>query len=140
MFVTCNISENGSSHKCCMIFVDEHARVYQNWTEFKTHNEYPPGYLVTPAVGVYKTVDVVDSNNLNRVLLDIFPTPSSKKSSKLAAKAGMFNKLIRIIMLFKYLNCIVVDKISTVGGLAAAGVCIQSKIYNLLFQHTLTIL
>lgn len=71
-----------------MIFVDEHARVYQNWTDFKTHNEYPPGYLVAPTLGIYNSVDVIDSNDLNRVLLDVFPSPSSKSSSKLAAKAG----------------------------------------------------
>lgn len=104
-FLTClslwNITENGSSHKCCSIFVDEYARVYQNWTEFKTHNEYPPGYLVAPALGVYNTVDVIDSNNLNRVLLDIFPSPSTKKSSKLAAKAGRFNESIRFEFLLK---------------------------------------
>lgn len=72
-----------------MIFVDEHARVYQNWEEFKVNNDYPPGYIVAPTFGVYNTNGNIDSDSFNRVLLDVFPSSCVTTASKLAATAGM---------------------------------------------------
>lgn len=71
-----------------MIFVDEHARVYQNWEEFKANNEYPPGYIVAPTSGVYNTNGDHDSVDFNRVQLEVFPSSCVTTSSKLVAKAG----------------------------------------------------
>lgn len=71
-----------------MIFVDEHARVYQNWEEFKVNNDYTPGYLVAPLFGIYNTNGDIDSDNFNRVQLEVFPSSCVTTSSKLAATAG----------------------------------------------------
>lgn len=73
-----------------MIFVDEHARVYQNWEEFKSNNDYPPGYLVAPILGVYNTNGDIDSDNFNRVQLEVFPSSCVTTASKLAATAGTY--------------------------------------------------
>ncbi|KAG4071418.1 hypothetical protein HA402_011572 [Bradysia odoriphaga] len=97
--------KNGESHGCCMIFVDEHARVYQNWEEFKMNNDYTPGYIVAPSLGVYNTNGDIDSDNFNRVQLEVFPSSCVTTASKLAATA---------------------DTVSTVGGLAATGITIAS--------------
>lgn len=72
-----------------MIFVDEYGRVYQNWEEFKTNNEYPTGYIVAPTNGVYNTNADIDSINFNRVQLEVFPSVCVTTASKLAATAGM---------------------------------------------------
>lgn len=72
-----------------MIFVDEHARVYQNWDEFKANNEYPPGYLVAPTLGIYNTNGDIDSDHFNRVLLDVFRSSCITTASKLASTVGM---------------------------------------------------
>lgn len=87
-FLSFTFKENGGSHGCCMIFVDEQARVYQNWEEFKVNNDYPPGYLVAPTGGVYNTNGDIDSVNFNRVLLEVFPSSCATTASKIAATAG----------------------------------------------------
>lgn len=72
-----------------MIFVDEHARVYQSWEEYKVNNDYPAGYLVAPTLGIYNTNGDIDSDNFNRVQLEVFPSSCVTTGSKLAATAGM---------------------------------------------------
>lgn len=88
------LPENGESHGCCMIFVDEHARVYQNWEEFKVNNDYPAGYIVAPSFGIYNTNGDIDSDNFNRVQLEVFPSSCVTTASKLAATAGKCRKCV----------------------------------------------
>lgn len=49
-----------------MIFVDEMARVYQNWTDFKLNNQYGQCVIVAPHMGIYNT------DEQRTVLLDTF--------------------------------------------------------------------
>lgn len=52
-----------------MIFVDENARVYQNWTEYKYNNNLPPGLAVAPVNGIY------NANPPDLVNVEVFETP-----------------------------------------------------------------
>ncbi|XP_030385152.1 uncharacterized protein LOC115632232 isoform X2 [Scaptodrosophila lebanonensis] len=47
------VGVDSSSSNCCMIFVDENGRVYQNWQSYVEDNELPPGVMVAPENGVY---------------------------------------------------------------------------------------
>lgn len=49
-----------------MIFVDEMARVYQNWSDFQLNNQYDKCVIVAPHMGIYNTDDE------GKVLLDTF--------------------------------------------------------------------
>lgn len=53
IFRTRRCQNSNSSNGCCMIFIDEQARVYQNWNDFVENNELPPGTMVAPARGCY---------------------------------------------------------------------------------------
>lgn len=39
--------------KCCAIFVDETARVYNSWLQFRTDNRFEDGLVVAPFNGIY---------------------------------------------------------------------------------------
>jgi len=51
-----------------MIFVDEHARVYQNWNEYKNNNSLPKSYVFSPQNGIYNNDDNNDVYN-NKIFL-----------------------------------------------------------------------
>lgn len=57
------IGDNGAN--CCALFVDESARVYMNWTDFRSDNVYDDGLVVAPFNGIYNVSD-------NRVKLEFF--------------------------------------------------------------------
>lgn len=52
--------------KCCALFVDEFARVYGNWKDFRDNNKYEDSLVVTPKFGIY------NGSADDCVLLDIF--------------------------------------------------------------------
>lgn len=56
-FVFFVLVEKGENRDCCMIFVDEMSRVYQNWKDFQSNNEYGEGIIVAPKLGIYSTDD-----------------------------------------------------------------------------------
>uniref|UniRef100_A0A1I8NXR2 DUF4781 domain-containing protein n=1 Tax=Stomoxys calcitrans TaxID=35570 RepID=A0A1I8NXR2_STOCA len=78
------IVDNNDSSNCCMIYVDETGRVYQNWNSFIEDNVLPAGILVTPRRGVY------NFDERNNVILEIYRTPNGKPGTKLmnAAQTG----------------------------------------------------
>ncbi|XP_034483888.1 uncharacterized protein LOC117789014 [Drosophila innubila] len=86
-------SSNNSSD-CCMIYVDENGRVYQNWDSYVTENELPEGIMVTPRRGVYNLTARGD------VLLESWQTPAGSPRKKVLGA---------------------LDTTSAVGGFAAAG-------------------
>lgn len=50
----CVASKPGDSCiKCCAIYVDETARVYSSWPQFRTDNRYEDGLVVSPFNGIY---------------------------------------------------------------------------------------
>ncbi|KAH8395314.1 hypothetical protein KR222_008994, partial [Zaprionus bogoriensis] len=63
-------SSNNSAN-CCMIYVDEHGRVYQNWRSFLLDNQLPAGIMVTPRNGIYQ----LDEHGT--VLLESHATPAA---------------------------------------------------------------
>ncbi|XP_034101750.1 uncharacterized protein LOC117566366 [Drosophila albomicans] len=67
---------NGRSVDCCLIYVDENGRVYQNWESYVTSNQLPEGIMVTPPRGVYNLTLRGD------VILQSMPTPASSTESK----------------------------------------------------------
>ncbi|XP_023298631.2 uncharacterized protein LOC111681138 [Lucilia cuprina] len=75
---------NSDSSKCCMIYVDETGRVYQNWKSFVNENVLPAGTMIAPRHGIYN----FDKNN--DVILDIYCTPSGTAGAKFmnAAQTG----------------------------------------------------
>ncbi|XP_017103794.2 uncharacterized protein [Drosophila bipectinata] len=89
------MSGKGSSN-CCNLFVDENARVYQNWKHYVDTNVLPPGTMVVPKSGIYQLVG-------GELRLDKFQTPAGSAGSKTLQ---------------------VLDKSFAIGGLACAGVSI----------------
>ncbi|XP_055685900.1 uncharacterized protein LOC129791661 [Lutzomyia longipalpis] len=69
--------KNKSSHNCCMIFVDDHARVYSNWEDFRQSNLLPESTIVAPECGVY------NCTGNGRVLLEVFAPPASRIEYKI---------------------------------------------------------
>lgn len=57
--------ENGQT-KCCAIFVDEFARAYVNWKDFREKNKYEDGLVIAPRSGIY------NGSSKDQVLLDLF--------------------------------------------------------------------
>ncbi|XP_017058940.1 uncharacterized protein LOC108099823 [Drosophila ficusphila] len=88
----CMKGENSAS--CCMIFVDENARVYSNWEQYVFRNTLPKGLMIAPSQGVYTFTDGEEPG----VQLMVHPTPASRGRYRLL-NAG--------------------DKVATVGGLVA---------------------
>lgn len=82
-----------NSDNCCMIFIDEHGRVYANWRQYVFHNRLPKGTMIAPCQGIYRFGHDPD----NGVHLMVHATPAS---FGLIYKAG--------------------DALATVGGLAAS--------------------
>lgn len=60
-----SVDENGQT-KCCSIFVDEFARAYINWKDFREKNKYDDGLVIAPRTGIY------NGSSNDQVLLDIF--------------------------------------------------------------------
>ncbi|XP_030239496.1 uncharacterized protein LOC115562330 [Drosophila navojoa] len=66
-----SISEDSTnSSDCCMVFVDDQGRVYQNWMAYVENNELPKGIMVAPRRGVYNLIN-------NVVQLETWLTPVS---------------------------------------------------------------
>ncbi|KAI9576117.1 hypothetical protein GQX74_014600 [Glossina fuscipes] len=61
----------GDSMGCCMIYVDEIGRVYQNWESYINENVLPPGIMVAPNRGVYNFEN-------DEVVLRSYTTPNGK--------------------------------------------------------------
>lgn len=62
----CTSRKANDCFKRCAIFVDEFARVYTNWTDFREKNKYDDSLVITPRCGIYSGSDD------DKVLLDIF--------------------------------------------------------------------
>ncbi|KAM8710835.1 hypothetical protein ACLKA7_017462 [Drosophila subpalustris] len=75
----CISDSNGSSSSssdCCMIYVDENGRVYQNWASYLAENELPEGIMVSPRRGVY------NFNRRKDVILESWQTPAATPTRK----------------------------------------------------------
>ncbi|XP_032590702.1 uncharacterized protein LOC6558864 isoform X2 [Drosophila grimshawi] len=70
---------SNSSSNCCMIFVDENGRVYQNWDAYLANNQLPAGIMVAPARGIYTLIDGI-------VLLENRLTPAASPRRKALQK------------------------------------------------------
>uniref|UniRef100_A0A1A9WDG7 DUF4781 domain-containing protein n=1 Tax=Glossina brevipalpis TaxID=37001 RepID=A0A1A9WDG7_9MUSC len=70
----------GDSRNCCMTYVDEIGRVYQNWKSYIDENVLPPGTMVVPHLGVY-------SYRNREVLLDICTTPNGQLGATVMRQA-----------------------------------------------------
>ncbi|XP_001353228.3 uncharacterized protein pst [Drosophila pseudoobscura] len=73
--VTGSSGTSSDSSNCCMVFVDENGRVYQNWTSYVATNELPAGVMVAPERGIYKMVN-------GQVRLDKYTTPAGTTNRK----------------------------------------------------------
>ncbi|KAH8302224.1 hypothetical protein KR044_004186, partial [Drosophila immigrans] len=103
----CIADNNGRSNNsvnCCMIYVDENGRVYQNWEAFVSNNQLPEGVMVTPRRGVYNLTLRGD------VILESWLTPASSTSRKVLGA---------------------MDITSAVGGLGAACVPIAGLAFTI---------
>lgn len=87
-----------------MIFVDEMARVYQSWDDFKLNNQYEKCVIVAPHMGIYNTDDE------DKVLLDTF----------MASCLLLGNKVVKYT-----------DIGTTVTGLVATGVVATTAVVAL---------
>lgn len=75
-------SAEDDSSDCCMIYVDEAGRVYQNWESYIEENILPPGSMVVPRRGIY-TLD-----NEGSVILDMYTRTPRVLSMQAANKAS----------------------------------------------------
>ncbi|EDW79405.1 uncharacterized protein Dwil_GK20460 [Drosophila willistoni] len=87
-------NSDSTSEGCCMVFIDEHGRVYPNWQRYVYGNTLPKGCMIAPNNGIYTFSNDEDLG----VELMIQPTPASN---------------------IKYRILNVGDKLATVGGLVA---------------------
>ncbi|XP_075145965.1 uncharacterized protein LOC142220623 [Haematobia irritans] len=78
------VSGNSNSSNCCMVYVDETGRVYQNWKSFIEENLLPGGIMVAPRKGIY------NFDKDNKVILDVYRTPNGTEGAQLlnAAQSG----------------------------------------------------
>jgi len=95
VFRTRRCMKGENSAACCMIFVDENARVYSNWEQYVFRNTLPKGLMIAPSQGVYTFSDGEEAG----VQLMVHPTPAARGRYRLL-NAG--------------------DKVATVGGLMAS--------------------
>ncbi|KAH8302843.1 hypothetical protein KR044_011081, partial [Drosophila immigrans] len=94
----CVLEEEGiNSDCCCMIFIDEHGRVYANWRQYVFNNTLPKGTMIAPSQGIYRLTN--EATNDTGVHLMIHATPASRAKCKVL-KAS--------------------DTVATMGGLAAS--------------------
>uniref|UniRef100_A0A1A9ZJL0 DUF4781 domain-containing protein n=1 Tax=Glossina pallidipes TaxID=7398 RepID=A0A1A9ZJL0_GLOPL len=93
----------GDSTDCCMIYVDEIGRVYQNWESYINENVLPPGLMVVPNRGVYNFEN-------GHVVLAIYSTPNGK---------------LQAILLEQ------VQKGASVVGFGAACVSLAASVYSI---------
>ncbi|KAM7355381.1 uncharacterized protein ACRADG_001460 isoform 2-T2 [Cochliomyia hominivorax] len=70
LFRTRRCLNSNSSAGCCMIFIDEQSRIYQNWKDFVNNNKLPIGTMIAPKNGCYTL------NNQNKVELEYSFTPA----------------------------------------------------------------
>lgn len=70
VFRTRKCISNDDSSNCCMIFIDELGRVYQNWKTYLLNNELPSGFLVAPRNGIYT------NDYMERAQLEVHITPN----------------------------------------------------------------
>ncbi|CAK1596182.1 unnamed protein product [Parnassius mnemosyne] len=86
--------------KSCKIYIDDNARVYQNWDSYLANNTLPKCVMIVPENGEYKGT-LIESEKAFAVKLTVAPSPS------LGLKARVLSS---------------VDTASTVASLGAVGV------------------
>ncbi|XP_016985231.1 uncharacterized protein LOC108048830 isoform X2 [Drosophila rhopaloa] len=96
VFRTRRCMKGENSAACCMIFLDENARVYSNWEQYVFRNTLPKGLMIAPSQGIYTFHSDGDEPG---VQLMVHPTPAARGRYRLL-NAG--------------------DKVATVGGLVAS--------------------
>uniref|UniRef100_A0ABK9MKE9 DUF4781 domain-containing protein n=1 Tax=Glossina morsitans morsitans TaxID=37546 RepID=A0ABK9MKE9_GLOMM len=80
VFRTRKCVAEGDSTGCCMIYVDEIGRVYQNWESYINENVLPPGLMVAPNRGVYNFEN-------GQVVLARYTTPNGKPQAIILEQA-----------------------------------------------------
>ncbi|XP_017138841.1 uncharacterized protein LOC108153379 [Drosophila miranda] len=95
VFRTRKCIKGENSEECCMIFIDEHGRVYANWEKYVFGNTLPKGMMIAPSRGIYTITDDEDAG----VQLMVYPTPAS----------GARHRILNVG-----------DKVATVGSLVAS--------------------
>ncbi|XP_077291241.1 uncharacterized protein LOC143914775 [Arctopsyche grandis] len=84
----CIRSSNINNPPCCS-YIDDHGRVYCNWTNYKEKNKLPEGVLILPKDGTYSKIEV---DRQLQVSLDCVLSPASSVKTKalnIANKVGM---------------------------------------------------
>lgn len=125
----CTVGE--ASIDCCMIFVDECGRVYQNWADYKRKNILPEGVLIAPRNGIYN----IDSDG--NVRLENVLSPASTAESKLlnatdtgASILGLAASVAPVASLFTPVGPIVLAA-SLIAGAGVGAWSIGRSAYNL---------
>ncbi|XP_002135306.2 uncharacterized protein [Drosophila pseudoobscura] len=95
VFRTRKCIKGENSEECCMIFIDEHGRVYANWEKYVFGNTLPKGMMIAPSRGIYTITNDEDAE----VQLMVYPTPAS----------GARHRILNVG-----------DKVATVGSLVAS--------------------
>ncbi|XP_045497101.1 uncharacterized protein LOC123695327 [Colias croceus] len=85
--------------KSCRVYIDDHARVYQDWTSYLTNNTLPKCVIIAPENGEYE--GVITEGEHFAVKLTVTPSPSLGLKSRVLST---------------------VDTASTVASLGAVGV------------------
>ncbi|XP_073843550.1 uncharacterized protein isoform X2 [Musca autumnalis] len=108
------------SRSCCMVYVDETGRVYQDWKSFVEDNVLPGGTMVSPRLGVYN----FDRNG--NVILDVYCTPSGTTEAKIMNVAQTSSALLGVgaacVQIATALTLPVATPVMAVAGLV--GLCV----------------
>ncbi|XP_073843162.1 uncharacterized protein isoform X1 [Musca autumnalis] len=118
------------SRSCCMVYVDETGRVYQDWKSFVEDNVLPGGTMVSPRRGVYN----FDRNG--DVILDVYCTPSGTRGAKVMNVAQTSSAVLGVgaacVPIAAALTLPVAAPVMAVAGLVGLGVGAFSTITSAL--------
>ncbi|XP_073843345.1 uncharacterized protein [Musca autumnalis] len=117
------------SRSCCMVYVDETGRVYQDWKSFVEDNVLPGGTMVSPRRGVY------NFDRKGDVILDVYCTPSGTTGAKIMNVAQTSSAVLGVgaaCVPIAALTLPVAAPVMAVAGLVGLGVGAFSTITSAL--------
>ncbi|VVD00827.1 unnamed protein product [Leptidea sinapis] len=84
-----------SDATCCKVFIDDNARVYQDWQSFLTNNTFPKCVIVAPENGEYKGM-LVEGTEEFVVKLTVSPSASLGLSAVVLSSADTMSTMASI--------------------------------------------
>lgn len=106
--------------KSCQIYIDENARVYQNWQSYLENNTQPKCVLIVPENGEYKAA-ILNDNDF-AVKLSVVPSPSLGLKAKVLSATDTASSVVSL----GAIGVLGVAAFTPVGPIVLAGATIAS--------------